>query len=476
MGKISYKKMIYCIILIAVVGGCVIGMVINLRISIMCFLLLALMFFNNYISHTHYDVDKIYVFLFITLFPFNRIGLAVTRPDTLLLRYVNDYCNLAILDLIIFLFFLQLLRIHTTHGKKDKYYSLLLLFLGFNTVSLFQSTNISATVWTCIRCLKLLAIFNYYKYCFDFNKHKKALFSGSFVAVGFQFIVSLGQYIKKETLGLSFLGEVTSLAKREVDGTTSFRPSGTFEHPANMAFFAMFIFTLCLYEEKMEKKIRGIAIVCSLSLIFMAGSRTIMGLTALAIVIWVKTNGLKTKKNFSLMLLGASGGLILLSLTSALESIIDIFVNSDWSAQILNRTTQWALLMSYIIQKPILGYGANTYTDITEILANSTVVVSTKFYLSNPCHNIYLQLWFDLGIGGMVIYVTMLIGGMKQYFNSALTKIQNYRSIFISCFAFICNLMIYNFTGWAGLKDQTNFLLYMTLGLLFTNFYVKCEE
>lgn len=459
----SGKKYIYVVTFISI--GILLGCsILNFRFAILG-VLLGVLFIVDYLTKKMKNVDSVYVFLFLSLFSFDRICIAITQPDTLLLRYVNDYCNLSVLDLMVFLMFLRLLHLKTNYKKYDTCSVLLILLFGFNLLSLFQSTNISATVWTCVRYLKLWVVFQYFKYVFDFEKHGNSLFKGALFGIMPQFFISFFQLLKKDAIGLTFLGEVKTLSVRNVDGSTNFRPSGTFEHPANMAFFAMFIFTLCLYEKRLKRITRYFIMMCCLMLIALAGSRTIMVLTLLAILIWVKQNG-KKKNNFILISLGVLGISTIVVFTSTFDGIKDLFFNSDWTEQIVNRTTHWALLMTYIVKKPILGYGANTYTDITYYAASIANTLNTRFYLSNPCHNIYLQLWFDLGIGGVLCYITILINGMMRYFKVYKNVYIDERPILTSCFVFVCVLSIYNFTGWAGLKDQTNYMLYMMLGLL----------
>ncbi len=463
-----YKKHIYCLTLVAILVGAVLGIVLNYRLSIMCVLFLVLYIGDNLLARAHVDVDRIYIFFFMVLFSFSGIDLAITQSDTELVRYVKDYCNLAMLDFIIFLFFLRILREKINHKKKDYIFILLILFFAFNVLSLIQSSNMSATAWTCIRCLKLLVIFIYFKYCFDFSKHKTSLYMGCFVGIIIQFLISIAQYIKKDVLGLSFLGEVETLQQRGVDGTNTIRPSGTFEHPSNLAFFAFIVFVFFLFDKSIEKRLRIITIGASLGIIYMAGARTIMVLTALAALFWFKKIGISLKNNRLTVILGIVAVACLLFFTSAFESIVNVFTRSDWLKQVANRTTQWSMLMDYIVKKPILGYGANTYTDITAPLISATMDVDTKFYLSNPCHNVYLQLWFDLGIGGVVVYILILIGGIKRYIKSKCKLLSQYGALFNSCFVFICALAVYNFVGWTGLRDETNFILFMMLGLLST--------
>lgn len=207
------------------------------------------------------------------------------------------------------------------------------------------------------------------------------------LAILFESMLAIGQFIKGGTLGLWILGERTfslstpGIAKFDFFGAEFLRPYATFPHPNVLAAFMIIVSIL----------IRKRAVS------FLAGLTTLLTFSRAAIFAGVIFAFLLTKKQGRSLLI--IGSLILLPLLYTRYSSLLNFDNLALLRREQLSLTAFSLWMSH----PVFGVGLNNF--IPEA-ANSLLSGPSRFL--QPTHNIFLLTLSETGIVGLVGLISLI--------------------------------------------------------------------
>jgi len=423
-------------------------------------------FYAKYWSNKKWQNIMLFLLGFLLCY---RINKNITESDLYLVRYTADYWQVSILDTIIIYFgFVAIFNLNYIKKFTNHDLIILLIFLGLHIISYFQSINKIATLMAIIRLIKLIFLYLYFSRVFSINNQSKYLVNGLSIGVITQAIIVILQKMNNGPIGLNLFGEQTfGFRTREVGGSISTGMAGTFEHSADLSIYALFI--ICIFIFSISEI--GIfkyysALFSAIIIIYMAESRTVLLLTGFVVVIFLINNvknKIKIRVLFMVMLIIIS---FLISVISFGSHIREIFIDSDIGNMITVRLDQWGVGLSYIYIKPLIGYGANNFTDYMYYKANN--LYNIYFNYQNPIHNTYLQYWFDLGLIGMITVVFI------QFRNISLIIMQTKQKINIDpirkgALAFAIVSIVYYMTGWAFLKEPMIYMLWICYGIVFNS-------
>lgn len=86
------------------------------------------------------------------------------------------------------------------------------------------------------------------------------------------------------------------------------------------------------------------------------------------------------------------------------------------------RTTIWTVATRTIQANPIVGVGDNNFTDTAKdyllqpgVTTRADQIVTTP----EPAHNIYLEIWADLGIVGLVLFLAVVVASLRAALGAA---------------------------------------------------------
>ena len=123
--------------------------------------------------------------------------------------------------------------------------------------------------------------------------------------------------------------------------------------------------------------------------------------------------------------------LIVTSIVLALL-MLAIFVGSELIDRLSNgflslgeRGDQWLVTLKAIFKSPFFGYGGGSYATVFQIFRENNEFRDVVYSQS---HNLYLHIWLERGLVGLLLWLTVLIVGFKKL-NSAIKKS---RSLFVS--------------------------------------------
>ena len=197
--------------------------------------------------------------------------------------------------------------------------------------------------------------------------------------------------------------------------TGGYRFAGTL-HPNSQGINCALLFFASFFLLIDQKRLRWvfIAIACeSLIFLFLTKSRTSLAFSLLALPIyWFIKGPLPRKGALVLCVLFISSILLLIGdyIMPFFQHSITLGRKNAETSTLTGRIPLWGELLPYIARRPIVGYGYDgfwTSTHIAEIARGQNWVVTQG-------HSAYLDLSLGLGVVGAVVYILMLLVGIRR--------------------------------------------------------------
>lgn len=340
------------------------------------------------------------------------------------------------------------------------------IFIAINTKAAFYDyfryLNVSIIYIYISRVVYIRGYYNIFTNCLVFN-------------IFVQFIIGIGQKIKGGALGLKILGEPANVFRVFVSGYEK-GMSGTFPHPGPLALFGTFVLAIVIFNSTMNKYIRINGIILSIGVVILAAGRTGILLMLLVLAIYLVSDLRNINSNkvtlIAICCILAVIGVVIFN--GPITKIIDRFVNSDISHQMNTRLDHFMIAGKYIERKPILGLGLNNYLDYTHM--EYPISVYQDFNLSNPIHNAFLLIAVEIGILGLICFISFLITTIINYKQikkySKTNKYKRYRGIIIFIFVYC----IYSLQGWAGLQTRSIIMVFVIIAMLSSESLTSINE
>lgn len=383
-------------------------------------------------------------------------------------RYVPAYWVVSPSDVV--LAFLLGSGLAVTHRLRPRHLQrgdllLPLAFLAVHVASIAPALNRSAALFAALRIAKFVLVYWFFSRNVGGIEELRSLTHGLVIGVTANAGIAAAQLLQGGGLGLAILGEVPSATRlREVGDVLTSAPAGLFQHPADLALFALLTLAVLLSVGLTELGVSGwVGVFAAASCIALAASRTVMVIALLTIFVYVMArSGFRRPSRFvgravavAVPLLGACA--------LFWESLAPIFLKSDLAAQYGNRLLHVALGWSEVSRSWVLGYGANNYAD--HMAATYPSQFAVDFFLSNPIHNTYLQYWFDLGIVGLIVMLALHLRVILR--SVRLLRAGNATPVAMMALLVVGGLMVYYFTGWSGLKEPMITFFWIASGLIY---------
>ena len=232
------------------------------------------------------------------------------------------------------------------------------------------------------------------------------------LSVLFQGIVGLLQFFKGSSLGLNCLGE-SKMAAGLVGSSfvglgeeVFLRASGTFPHPNILAGFFLLVMLFAVFLtkklQKNQKFITYLTIFLSSIFVIFTFSRIVIFLFVLIFLVLFISKLLLKKKHLSF------------SLPLIFERFLNVFSKEDYSW--VDRINLTKASFTVIKQNWLLGTGLGNYVKHMEDFWPTT---TRSLPLLQPVHNIFLLLFSELGIFGILSYLVLLIDIFRKNYKKA---------------------------------------------------------
>ncbi|MDP3792632.1 MAG: O-antigen ligase family protein [bacterium] len=361
--------------------------------------------------------------------------------------------------------------------QKSDFY--LAAFLIVSALSITNSTN---PIVSWFQWLKLVEFAIFYWYLSNYAFAKFGLYN-SFLAVFvggiFQSVVAIIQFLKQSSVGLRFLGE--SIINSDLSGIASFylpdgekviRAYGTTPHPNVLAVYLLSVLCIMYYVlwKKSETHTTYYLLLTTYSLVLFAFLTTF---SRTVIFIWfvffcLGAIIIRLTKRYRLNL-GAKEGrkriktILLVSL--CLLVIFSSFYFNEIKARLTISGEDQAVELRAFYASESLKTGFNLFgvgigNFVGWMVENNPHLPS---YTYQPVHNIYLLIYSETGILGILFFVAFLIYVIKHFVSK--TRLQ--KSYHLSFLVFFCSLLFIGFFDHLFLTLQQGSLVFWGgLGLL----------
>ncbi|MFA6436950.1 MAG: O-antigen ligase family protein [Candidatus Paceibacterota bacterium] len=362
--------------------------------------------------------EKVIFYATIFLVPFN-IKKFVANP--LSIEPLTEFGALFLYLSDILILILLVLWLHKSISQKrlkiKKLTAMIVPFLFFGlflTLSLFSSKNLTISFYFLVKILLLISFFYYIR--LKIKKEElvniyKIIFIGGIV----QSLIALGQYIKQGSLGLRYLGEsviapnLYGVAKVDFLGQKIVRSYGTFSHPNILAVFLLIsiccILWLVLKHGKPICLIGLPIIVLGLTLTF---SRTTIFLGLIFVLFFLFYSWLKAKQLKLSQKMVIETASVFFVFTVAFVIIFAPLMIQRFNIQKEEQAVSLRVFynnaaFNIIKKSPLTGVGLGNF--IIKLKESYPGLSSWQY---QPVHNIYLLVFSEIGIFGIVAFLSVL--------------------------------------------------------------------
>ncbi|OGM96617.1 MAG: hypothetical protein A3B86_00545 [Candidatus Yanofskybacteria bacterium RIFCSPHIGHO2_02_FULL_38_22b] len=416
-----------------------------------------------------------------------------------------------VLFFILFLFWLYNSFLSTTPKVKSKklkiksaiqnfkvYEYFLIIFLAVSAISITNSTN---PIVSWFQWLKLLEFSVFYWYLVNYALKKFGLYN-SFLAIFvggiFQSVIAIIQFFKQSSTGLRFLGE--SIINSDLSGIASFylptgekviRVYGTTPHPNVLAvylFLALFSFYFIYLYSRLHSEHQPLAdswdvksrwdhvpLRDKVTLVFY-GVLLLAFLTTFSrtiIFVWFASFCLRViiirlRRNYRLSF-GTKDGRKRIKAILLVSFCVLVIFSSFYFNEIKVRLTisgeDQAIELRTFYAKESLKIGFNLFGvgigNFVGWLAENKSNLPNYTY--QPVHNIYLLVYSETGVLGILSFVVFLIYIIKDF----ILKTNLQRPYQLSFLVFFCSLLFIGFFDHLFLTiQQGSLVLWGSLGIL----------
>jgi O-antigen ligase len=319
-----------------------------------------------------------------------------------------------ILFLLLFLFWFRKNRKKFfSFLKKNRVY--VLLFIALAILNIIVSISVYASIYKWLKLVEL-ALFCFYVWARDDIFKSKTVLTVFFYSLIFFSVVGIIQFILGKTIGgpLYLLGErnfnisTSGIALVQLSGVNFMRAYSTFSHPNSFAGYlcvGLLIILFAYSKKELMKKSLGILIIC-LAFVLTFSSAAFLGLFVCFVVYIFWRKKVISLKN--IILLPA----LFLVASLLLPFVSGVYFKSNISlAQDIGQRFELALGAGRVIsQKFFLGEGLNTF------IIGESKITQLGFYLwiLQPVHNIFLLIFSETGVFGLLIAYYVLVKLFKK--------------------------------------------------------------
>jgi len=292
-----------------------------------------------------------------------------------------------------------------------------------------------------------------------------------------QVIIGMGQYFKQSDLGLTFLGEPhlaidnLNIAKIDLGGEKILRAYGTFAHANILGGYLAICFGLLIQSINSKnwwKRVVVALALCAGILLSFSRSAWLALLAMLVVLITVQA----FKINWKQLILGLSVILFVLVIFSIDQVIWARII--DFSMQALDERLIFSeIAREMIFHQPWLGVGAGNF--ILKMSDYYPGVLSP--WLFQPVHNFFLMIVSELGLVGLLCWLGILGGMLKQIGDSMRRIIKSERFYWKAYMALLMGILVlslldhYLYTAWPG-----QVLVFLIIGLIWRDYRERRTE
>jgi hypothetical protein len=365
--------------------------------------------------------------------------------------------------------------------NRDLYEVIIFIFFGVAGASLLFAKDMSIGLFGVLRMMEFFIFFIYAK---EYAIKKFSFYDGLMAIIlggVFQSIVAIVQFIRQTDLGLRFLGEgMLGIYIKGVavfvneNGERVMRAYGTTPHPnvlAGYLFVAIFaLYFAWLYRKQLNASVNYLYCILYAILLlglFLTFSRTIIFLWFVGLMTRGLIIGLwpKYRSKFWYSAQMRNKLISILIVTCIVVSLFTIFLWPDVISRIKMSSGDEAVQLRIYYAKESLSRGFNWFGAGA---GNFIVWLKDKQpnlpeYLYQPVHNIYLLIYSELGIIGLICFLLLIFYSIYDFYvSNRFTDLYHYS--FFLVFLSILAMGLFDHFLWT--LQQGRFVLWLSIALI----------
>lgn len=222
----------------------------------------------------------------------------------------------------------------------------------------------------------------------------------------------------------------------------------------------------CIAEKKMTKE-NKIWLLIYLIALLLPAKRMLFAIGVLICVGFVLI-GIEGKRKFSILAGFTLLGIIILLLATSIptfSTLVSRFADNSTDATNNGRTYLWERAIEMYQERPLLGYGYGSFNAYT---SSKGIILTSDGNWEAHAHNIYYQLLGEMGIIGLLTFLTIIIYNMiiyiKLYLRRKKIKSNDYVFLFIG-FSILVITIVYGCSGNCIYYTNQMILLFFSLSL-----------
>ncbi len=256
-------------------------------------------------------------------------------------------------------------------------------------------------------------------------------------------------------------------------GTWSHQMSGIFYE---VSFSAFFLSIGCLYcfskiYFKQKRLLFSILLVSFYAAIYLTGKRSFLILVPAIILVMLLVASIKSKQTTRTIILIF---LMFLAFPFLILLASSVITKGTGSIQLSSREQLWGLAVNSFFEKPILGFGINSF----DSLLNASGIRDQQYSFAGA-HNSYLQILCEIGIVGFLLYYGFIIGITVKSYKGMFLKNNLPEDIKLYLFASLMSIiliLLYGFTGNPIHQPQQLGTLFLFLSFAMNLIHFKAGE
>jgi len=301
----------------------------------------------------------------------------------------------------------------------NKHKRYIYLFIALALVNTVFSTSFFPSIVKWIKLLELI-IFGYYVWARSDIFKSKTTLTVLFYSLIFFSVIGISQFVLGKTLGgpMYVLGErsfnisTPGIALVEILGRSFMRAYSTFSHPNSFAGYlgvGLILLILNYSRKELFKKLFGILIIL-LAFILTFSFSAVLGMSICILFLLIRCKKFINVKSILIIPLM----FLIISLTLPFVSNIVLLNKTDLPQNISQRLELSLGAGKIISQNFLMGGGLNTF------VINASKIENQNYYLwmLQPAHNIYLLIFSETGIFGMLVAYLLIVTVIRKSFLS----------------------------------------------------------
>ncbi len=246
--------------------------------------------------------------------------------------------------------------------------------------------------------------------------------------LGFHYFINIYFRIAAVIVLLSLFAVIALPEYGLMQGEHAGKFKGLFPHKSNFALFLVTFMSVVMFfwrDIKSSSAFKAFIFLLSLMMLFFAESSTGVSILSIFSFVWISihfTKSLSGRYLYRMMIVFASAGTALLAVHLSSDLFLEL-LGRDFT--FTGRTQIWNYYSQLASAKPWAGHGFYSLQADPSLSQNA---LNMFYFAARSPHNSYLEIYYNVGLIGLICYVLFILQILLSSLRRALTQGQIYDS------------------------------------------------